>query len=131
VRRAAVRARRWLGGLVVLALASGACATLSKQSTGAPEPVSVWVYNQGVPAVHVYVAHATLTHSLGVLAGQDSASYVVPQSLIIGNGAIRLIANPIAGGGGQYVSQDLFPRPGDQIRLRVLSPVSQSYVMIR
>ncbi len=131
MRPSAVRARRWLGGLVVLALASGACATLSKQSRGAPDPVSVWVYNQGVSAVHVYVAHETLTHSLGVLAVQDSASYVVPQSLIIGSGGIRLIANLITGGAGQYVSQELFPRPGDQIRLRVLSPVSQSYVMIR
>jgi hypothetical protein len=130
--RPPVRARRWgPAALAALALAVGACATLSRQSRGAPEPVTVWAYNQGMTAVHVYVAHETLTHSLGQLASQDSATWVVPQSLLIGNNSIRVVANLMAGGVGRYVSQELFPEAGDQIRLRVLSPVSQSYVMIR
>ena len=117
--------------LLALALVAGACATLAKQSTGSPEPVTVWAYNQGMSVVHVYVAHASAVHSLGQLASQDSATWVVPPSVLIGDNSIRIIANLTAGGVGRYVSQDLFPEPGDQIRLRVLSPVSQSYVMIR
>lgn len=117
--------------LVALALVVGACATLAKQSKGSPEPVTVWAYNQSMSVVHVYVAHASAIHSLGQLASQDSASWVVPPSVLIGNNSIRIIANEIAGGAGRYVSQNLYPQPGDEIRLRVLSPVSQSYVMIR
>jgi hypothetical protein len=127
----AVRRSQGLLLVALLALAAGACATLRKQSTGAPAPVTVWVYNQNMSAVHVYVAHGARAQSLGQLASQDSAYYVVPQSLIIGDASIQLVANLIAGGVGRYVSQPLFVQAGDQIRFRILSPVSQSYVMIR
>ncbi len=110
---------------------AGACASLARQSRGAPEPVTVWVRNQALSPVHIYVAHGNARQSLGEVSSQDSASYQVPQAVLIGDESIRLIARQAAGGVGTYVSQELFPRPGDLIRLRIVSPLSQSYVMVR
>lgn len=118
--------------LLAILAAAGAgfgCATLSKGSQGAPEPVTVWVRNQNINAVHAYVLHGGATHSLGQLASQDTATYTVPQSILIGDYSVQLLARPI-GGGGRYLSRTLYVQPGDRVRWTVASPLWQSHVEI-
>lgn len=119
---------------LVVALALAGCATASgKHGEGdrsaREAPVTLFVRNYNWSTVHVYVMGGGQTVSLGLLTSMDTATYVIPSSLLASEQSVRLIADPI-GSVRAYISEPVFVATGDRIEWTINNVLAQSVISV-
>jgi len=115
----------WLGGLLMLALASGC---RPHQAEPAPQQTvdlnsggdvgdgktRVRVDNQNLADMTIYVYRGAQRLRLGRASGNGVTNLEIPKSMVAGMTELRFLAEPMAGRGG-LVSQPVLVNPGDQV----------------
>lgn len=93
-------------------------------------PVTLYVRNYNWNTVHVYVMGGGQTLSLGQLTTMDTATYVIPRSMLSTDQSIRLIADPIGSVQG-YISEPVFVAAGDRVEWTINNALAQSVISVR
>lgn len=111
-----VRARLWIVGVCMTALA--ACSSATQQSgPRTQEPrTTVLVENQSFADMAVYVLEQTRRVRLGNVTGLSSREFTIPERLIFGISTLRFQTDPI-GSSQAPISQEIAVSPGDRLRL--------------
>jgi hypothetical protein len=130
--------RRLVPGLGLLLLAAslvGGCASMGGKGGGddtsmRDAPVTLSVRNYNWNTVHIYVMGAGQNVSLGQLSSMDTATYVIPRSILASDRSVRLIADPI-GSRQAYISDPVFVTAGDRIEWTINNALAQSVISVR
>jgi hypothetical protein len=138
VSHSRIRGRRLVPrfGLLLLAgLVVAGCATAGgKGASGATSlrdaPVTLYVRNYNWNTVHVYVMGGGQTLSLGQLTTMDTATYVIPRSILSADQSVRLIADP-SGSVQAYISEPVFVTAGDRVEWTINNALAQSVISVR
>ncbi len=134
-RRLARRLSLRFGLLLLTGLVVAGCASMGGKGAAGDTsmrdaPVTLFVRNYNWNTVHVYVMGAGQNLSLGQLSSMDTATYVIPRSILASDQSVRLIADPIGSVQG-YISEPVFVSAGDRIEWTINNALSQSVISVR
>ena len=76
------------------------------------------VENQGFSDMVIYAVTGTQRVRLGLVTGNSTQSFTIPNYLIRGAGPIRFLADPV-GGERTPVSEEISVQPGDVVGLTI------------
>ncbi len=126
------RATRWAAAAVVaLALGTGACATAGGARRAAmDEPATVSVTNSNWLDMTVYVTRDGTRQRLGTVTSMQTRTFRVPKPFTLGNGNVRLLADPI-GSEQAYATQPLVFNNGDRLDWKLENNLALSSYRIR
>ncbi|NIP78330.1 MAG: hypothetical protein GWM90_03670 [Gemmatimonadetes bacterium] len=112
-------------------LATVGCGAGRGPSEGTPvEPSTrVRVENHHWSDVTVYVLAGPAKRRLGLVVTTDVKVFELPESMLNGQGSVRLLVDPI-GGGRRHITRPILVNEGEQIELEVQNHLPISTVMI-
>jgi hypothetical protein len=104
--------------IIALLLALGATVACKRSGAPAPRPeaTALYVDNRGYPDMVIYAIDGGRRQRLGTAVGNSTTKLTIPASLIGLGRDLQLLADPI-GGSRSSVSDRLFVRPGEEVRL--------------
>lgn len=119
-----------LAGVVAAGCATGGAGAGRDEADRRDAPVTLFVKNYNWSTVHVYVIALGETISMGQLTSMDTATYMLPRSVLGGARQIRLLADPI-GSRTAFMSEPVLIEAGDRVEWTIQNQLSQSSVMVR
>jgi hypothetical protein len=110
--------RRLVGGATIaLAVLTVACSHSSQMATPAPARTVLKVENRGFNDMNVFVIpESSSSIRLGMVTGNSTSFFVLPEYVVRGLRELRFQARPIATTAGP-VSQSIMVTPGDTVTL--------------
>jgi len=109
----------FLPPLLVILLVNGACAGRSPEEAPDPsESAMVQVQNQGFSDMVVYAVSGGQRIRLGLVTGNSTKGFPIPQHLVRAGGTIRFLADPV-GSSRTPVSEEMTVQPGDVVSLTI------------
>ncbi|WP_457654591.1 hypothetical protein [Rhodocaloribacter sp.] len=104
---------RTLALVLLLAAVNLSCGS-GKSATRATSKTTVEVENRNFNDMTVYVIRESLRQRLGVVSGNTTRTFPLPDFIVSGGRTLRFQADPI-GGRARPISRDITVFPGDKI----------------